>query len=107
MPFAPATAEELASKCFIDWKPNQIASKFMTITYNCTEKMIENSPAVVHIDGTARPQVINREDNSLMHEILIKWYKKYEGLSLINTSFNKHDFLKIYFYLVLSCIRQI
>ncbi len=91
MPFAPATAEELASKCFIDWKPNQIASKFMTITYNCTEKMIENSPAVVHIDGTARPQVINKEDNRLMHEILIKWYNKYEGLSLINTSFNKHE----------------
>jgi carbamoyltransferase len=63
----------------------------MTVTYNCTKEMVKNSPAVVHVDHTARPQIINAYDNPLMHQILLLWHKNSGGMSLINTSFNKHE----------------
>ena len=91
MPFAPVTLEELASKCYIGWKNDHIASKYMTITYNCTEEMAENCPATVHIDNTARPQIINPENNPKMYNLLKKYYEETGGLSLINTSFNRHE----------------
>src|SRR5690625_7945296 len=63
----------------------------MTITYNDTEEMPENSPATVHIDGTARPQIINEQYNPKMYALLKAWYNTTGGLSLINTSFNRHE----------------
>lgn len=91
MPFAPVTLEELAPKCYKGWQKNHIASKYMTITYNCTEEMAENCPATVHIDNTARPQIINSENNPKMYRLLKKYYEETGGLSLINTSFNRHE----------------
>ena len=49
------------------------------------------SPAVVHVDGTARPQLIAEEDNPSYYKIL-KEYHRLTGIpSLINTSFNLHE----------------
>jgi carbamoyltransferase len=91
MPFAPVTLEEIAPKCYLGWKKDHIASKYMTITYNCTDEMAENCPATVHIDETARPQIITNEYNPKMYRLLKAWYDKTGGLSLINTSFNRHE----------------
>lgn len=91
MPFAPVTLEELAPKCYKGWKKDHIASKYMTVTYNCTDEMVENCPATVHIDGTARPQIVNEEINPKMYRLLKKYYDETGGLSLINTSFNRHE----------------
>lgn len=91
MPFAPVTAEELASQCYRGWKPEHIAAHYMTITYDCTDEMKNGCPAAVHIDGTARPQVVQRQTNALMHELLTRYHKQTSGLSLINTSFNRHE----------------
>jgi carbamoyltransferase len=91
MPFAPATAVELADKCYKNWEPDHIASYYMTITYDCYEEMIKNCPAAVHIDGTARPQVVSEKSEPTVHKLLLKWYEETGGLSLINTSFNKHE----------------
>src|SRR5690554_7837038 len=63
----------------------------MTITFDCTEFMRENCPAAVHVDGTARPQLIRREVNPGYYD-LQKEYEKLSGIrSLINTSFNMHE----------------
>lgn len=91
MPFAPVTLEELAPKCYLGWEKDHIASKYMTITYNCTDEMTENCPATVHIDGTARPQIITEKYNPKMYRMLKAWYDRTGGLSLINTSFNRHE----------------
>jgi carbamoyltransferase len=91
MPFAPVTAVELAGKCYKNWKPDHIASYYMTVTYDCYEEMIKNCPAAVHIDGTARPQVVSEASEPTVHKLLLKWYEETGGLSLINTSFNKHE----------------
>lgn len=91
MPFAPVTLAEDANKCYKNLKGAEYAAEFMTITFNCTDYMKKNMPAVVHVDGTARPQLINREINSSYYDILKK-YKKISGLpSIVNTSFNMHE----------------
>lgn len=91
MPFAPATAVELAKRCYKNWRPDHLSSYYMTITYDCTEEMIKNCPAAVHIDGTARPQIVSENSEPTAHKLLLKWYEETGGLSLINTSFNKHE----------------
>ncbi len=91
MPFAPVTAIELAPQCYRNWEPDHIASYYMTVTYDCYEEMITNCPAAVHIDGTARPQVVSDNTEPTVHKLLLTWYKETGGLSLINTSFNKHE----------------
>ena len=53
--------------------------------------MAKQSPGVVHIDGTARPQLVKKEDNKSYYNI-IKEYHKITGIpSIINTSFNIHE----------------
>jgi carbamoyltransferase len=63
----------------------------MTITTDCTARMKRESPAAVHVDGTARPQLVRRETNPSLHAILSA-YRRATGIStLINTSFNMHE----------------
>ena len=63
----------------------------MTITFDCTEEMKRDCPAAVHVDGTARPQLIRREVNPAYYDIVDE-YRKLSGISsLINTSFNMHE----------------
>ena len=91
MPFAPVTLFEARESCYHNIKGAEHAAEFMTITFDCTEFMRENCPAAVHVDGTARPQLIRREVNPGYYDIL-KEYEKLSGIpSLINTSFNMHE----------------
>jgi len=91
MPFAPVTLWEDRYDCYKNISGTEETARFMTITFDCTEQMKAQSPAVVHVDGTARPQLIKKEDNSSYYQIL-KEYKELTGIpSLINTSFNMHE----------------
>jgi carbamoyltransferase len=65
-------------------------ARFMTITFNCTERMKRESPGVVHVDGTARPQFIEAEAAPDFYEILSAYHRLSGIPSLINTSFNMH-----------------
>ena len=91
MPFAPVTTKELAKKCFINWNEKDYAADFMTMTYDVTDEFKEKCPAAVHIDGTARPQIIRKENYEKMHSIITHYYNTRRGLALINTSFNNHE----------------
>jgi carbamoyltransferase len=53
--------------------------------------MKQESPAAVHIDGTARPQIVRREDSPELHAILEEYYRITGIPTLINTSFNMHE----------------
>lgn len=53
--------------------------------------MQERCPAAVHIDGTARPQVIHKQDDATMYELLNAWHEKTGQPSLFNTSYNRHE----------------
>jgi carbamoyltransferase len=63
----------------------------MTMTLNCTGWMRNHSPAVVHVDGTARPQIIEKSSNPRYYKILHEYFKLTGIPSLINTSFNLHE----------------
>lgn len=91
MPFAPATLEEYAPDCYQGLDRAPVASRFMTITCDCTDRMRRQSPAAVHIDGTARPQVITRADYPDFHRILAAYHEQTGLPSVINTSFNMHE----------------
>jgi carbamoyltransferase len=91
MPFAPVTLEEFADQCYLGLNGARQAARFMTITVNCTDWMKQHCPAVVHVDGTARPQLLARKTNPRYYRILDE-YRKLTGLpTLINTSFNLHE----------------
>ena len=53
--------------------------------------MKETCPAVVHVDGTARPQIVDKRTTPAYHKIIDE-YRKITGLpTIINTSFNMHE----------------
>ena len=91
MPFAPTILEEAAQEFYLGWQKNHVAARFMTMTYDTTERAKQLAPAVIHVDGTTRPQVIREEDNPSYYKLL-KIYQEKTGLPLfINTSFNIHE----------------
>ncbi len=91
MPFAPVVMAEDAEAVFDLGPVKRRAAAFMTITCGVREAWRERIPAVVHVDGTARPQVIERAQNPLYYDILAA-YKAATGVPvLINTSFNVHE----------------
>lgn len=91
MPFAPVTTWEARSRCYHGLAGAEHTAEFMTITFDCTDWMKETCPAAVHVDGTARPQLVRREVNPGYYAILAE-YEKLSGIpSLINTSFNMHE----------------
>jgi carbamoyltransferase len=61
------------------------------MTFDCTSAMQATSPAVCHVDGTARPQLIRERDNPEYHAILAEYHAMTGIPSLVNTSFNIHD----------------
>ena len=91
MPFAPATLYEYRDKCYVHMKGAEHTSKFMTITFDCTDYMKKTSPAAVHIDGTARPQLVTEEINPSFYRIITEYYKITGIPSIINTSYNMHE----------------
>ena len=91
MPFAPVTLWQHRDSCYENLAGAEDAARFMTITFNCRARMRELSPAVCHVDGTARPQLIREEDNPPYYAILREYHALTGIPSLVNTSFNIHD----------------
>lgn len=91
MPFAPATLIEDAADCYVGLDQAVESAKFMTVTFDCKKKMQDQAPAVVHIDNTARPQIVSRESNADMHGIISAYKKRTNIGSVVNTSFNMHE----------------
>jgi carbamoyltransferase len=90
MPFAPATLQEYADECYEGLDGARDPARYMTITFNCTEKMRAQSPGVVHVDGTARPQILDPKTAPDFYKITQAYYELTGIPSLINTSFNMH-----------------
>lgn len=91
MPFAPATLYEERNTCYLNITGAEHAASFMTITFDCTELMKKQSPAAVHVDGTARPQLVSAKSNPGFHKVLTEYYRLTGSPSVINTSFNMHE----------------
>jgi carbamoyltransferase len=91
MPFAPYVLEEDAERVFEITPVNRYAARFMTITCAVKPEWRARIPAVVHVDHTARPQIIRDADNPLFAAILRRFRDRTGVPVLINTSFNVHE----------------
>lgn len=91
MPYAPVMKMENATKAFNKMEGAEYTSRFMTVTKDATEFFVENCPAAVHIDNTARPQLIIKEENEDFWDILDAYEKLTGNIALINTSYNVHN----------------
>lgn len=91
MPFAPFVLDEDADRVFEITPVNRYAARFMTITCGVKPEWHAKIPAVVHVDGTARPQIVRDAENPLYAAIL-RGFRDRTGLPvLVNTSFNVHE----------------
>ena len=91
MPFAPATLEDEAAESFESLSGAEHTAEFMTITSDCSERFRRECPAAVHVDGTARPQIVRAATNPSFHRVLEE-YRALTGVgTVVNTSFNMHE----------------
>jgi carbamoyltransferase len=86
-PFAPSILVEHHDEYF----DNSIPSPFMLYAFNVKSDKKKVIPAVTHIDGTARPQTVDKGTNPLYWK-LIKEFEKITGVPVIlNTSLNVQE----------------
>ncbi len=84
-PFGPVT---FADTCDQLWEDQGLLSRYMVGATRVTEAGRAAAPATLHVDGTTRPQTIDRNDQSVVGAILGAIER--DGLPpvLLNTSFN-------------------
>ena len=86
VPFAPIVLEEEAG---LYWE-GSTDYRYMTITVDASDHAKKTIPAVVHVDGSMRPQVVAPDHNQWLYRLL-QAFKTRTGVGvLINTSFNRH-----------------
>ena len=72
MPFAPAILADDADEYFELGEQHRCAT-FMTIACPTTEKCRRLCPAVIHVDGTARPQVVFEQYTPSFYRIIAEY----------------------------------
>ncbi len=88
MPFAPIILSEYQD--LLIKNPKNLESPFMTIAFE-TKDGKNKIPAAVHqADGTARAQLLKKEQNPILWNLIFKFYEKTGVPALLNTSFNLH-----------------
>ena len=86
-PFAPSIMEEEAER-LLEYD-NKGKDKFMTMAYMVKKEKRNVTKSVMHIDGSARAQMVGRE-NPIYYDF-IKQVKNISGNGIVlNTSFNVH-----------------
>ena len=83
-PFAPAVPQELAEEWFEPGPP----SPHMLLVRRVRPERADRLAAVAHVDGTARLQTVERQDDPLFHDLLHAFGKVTGVPVLVNTSFN-------------------
>ena len=83
-PFAPVILEGHEKDWFIDGR----VSRYMMKAFQVRPEKAAAIPAVVHVDGTCRPQSISRDVNPLYFDIVDACYRMTGVPILLNTSFN-------------------
>lgn len=90
MPFAPLLLAEDAERWVDGLANTREAARFMTVTVQAKPELERLCPAVVHVDGSLRPQLVDSTTPAL--ERTLRLYRERTGLpAVINTSFNLHE----------------
>lgn len=87
-PFAPVICLEDVHDYFEADKDVPLAADYMLMVYPIKEKKRVLIPAVTHVDGSGRLQVIRKEQNPRYYTLIKEFGKRSKVPILINTSFN-------------------
>ncbi|MFI5058735.1 MAG: carbamoyltransferase [Candidatus Acidiferrales bacterium] len=83
-PFAPSLKKEVAG----DFLESATDSPFMILTGQVRPEKRQVIPAVTHVDGSARPQTVEKEINPLYWRLIDEFGKRTGVPVVLNTSFN-------------------
>jgi carbamoyltransferase len=83
-PFAPSLKKESAG----DYLESATDSPFMILTAQVKPEMRSIIPSVTHVDGSARPQTVEKEINPLYWRLIDEFGKRTGVPVVMNTSFN-------------------
>jgi carbamoyltransferase len=83
-PFAPSLKKEAAS----EYLESATDSPFMILTAQVRPEKRAVIPSVTHVDGSARPQTVEKEINPLYWRLLDEFEKRTGVPVIMNTSFN-------------------
>ncbi|MEM7123453.1 MAG: carbamoyltransferase C-terminal domain-containing protein [Pseudomonadota bacterium] len=101
-PFCPSITAESAERYLTSYDD----APFMIIAFDATEALKEDAPAIVHVDGTARVQMVHKDVLPLYHRLISCFEARTGVAALLNTSFNVkgepvvctiHDALRTFF----------
>jgi carbamoyltransferase len=83
-PFAPS----ILADCMEEYFGTKHPSPFMILAFQAREEVKPKIPAALHVDGTGRPQTVEKETNPRYWD-LINEFRKISGVPVVlNTSFN-------------------
>ena len=83
-PFCPSLLWEQRNEYLLDYRDEF----FMITSFDVKPEKKNKIPAVVHIDGTVRPQMVKKETNKLYWELINEFGQITGEYIILNTSFN-------------------
>ena len=90
MPFAPMSLASHGDALYERIDTVRPCLPFMTVAVPVRKPDDPTHAGVIHVDGTARPQLLTPAANPGMHSILQGFFDRTGIPSLVNTSFNRH-----------------
>jgi carbamoyltransferase len=89
-PFCPSVLAEDAKEWFVIGK-DAASAQFMLMAYPVQQEKRALIPSVLHVDGTSRIQVVDKDVNRGFHALLSSFKQKTGVPLLMNTSFNDRE----------------
>jgi carbamoyltransferase len=88
-PFAPSVLAERAEEIFdMPDAQRHYPARFMLYVVPVKEDKKKIVPAITHVDGSARPQLVFKEESPLYHKLISEFFKLTGVPLVLNTSFN-------------------
>ena len=84
-PFCPSILDRIAPEVIGSDHP----APFMTVTFDVTDAWKERIPEVVHADGTARVQIVERRQNARYYDLIEALETRTGNAVVLNTSLNR------------------
>lgn len=83
-PFCPSLTVEAKDKYLVKAR----TERFMIMSFDCVPERKLEVPAVVHVDGTMRPQTVSKEDNPRYWKLISEFGRLTGTPVVLNTSMN-------------------